>query len=199
MADPYVGQIIIFAGDYAPEGWAFCNGQTLPIMQNQALYAVIGNRYGGDGRTNFNLPDLRSRVPVHFGQGTGLSPYTVGEQTGAEAAALTLGNMPTHTHTFNPAGATVSVQAGDAGGTTNTPAGNYLCNAGDPLTPGTVVGNTFAPSGSTGTLGTLAGTSVNFGPNSIGNAGGNLPFSTLPPLLALNFIIALVGIYPSRG
>ena len=199
MADPYLGQIIIFAGDFAPYGWALCNGQLMSVAQNQALFTLLGIVYGGDGKTTFGLPDLRGRVPVHVGQGTGLSTYNLGQSGGVESVGLTVADMPMHNHSFTSSGATVTVQGGDGAGTVSSAGGNYLCNSGDPsgTTPG-VTGNIYAPSGSAGNLAPLAGASVNFSAGAIGMAGGNTPHSNIQPFLALNFIIATQGIFPSR-
>src|SRR5271170_5869901 len=100
MSTPYLSEIRIFSFDYAPEGWAMCNGQTLPISQNTALFALLGTTYGGNGTTTFALPNLQSRVAVHQGQGSGLSPYVIGETTGAESVTLLASQMPSHTHSI---------------------------------------------------------------------------------------------------
>lgn len=96
--EPFIGQIMLFAGNFAPRGWALCNGQLLPIAQNTALFSILGTTYGGNGQTTFALPDLRGRAPIHWGQGPGLNPYTLGEQGGAESVTLTTANLPPHTH-----------------------------------------------------------------------------------------------------
>ena len=101
MASPFIGQITLFAGNFAPRGWAFCNGQLLSIAQNTALFSILGTTYGGNGQTTFALPDLRGRVPVHAGQGPGLSNYDLGQQGGAESVTLTTAQMPAHTHPAN--------------------------------------------------------------------------------------------------
>src|SRR5215213_5859350 len=101
MADPYIGEIRMFAGNFAPRGWALCNGQLLSISQNTALFSLLGTMYGGNGQTTFALPDLRGRVPLHFGQGPGLSNYVEGEVGGTETVTLTTGEMPSHNHGAN--------------------------------------------------------------------------------------------------
>src|SRR5579863_2782247 len=101
MSEPFLGEIKMFGGNFAPYGWALCNGQTMSIAQNSALFALLGTSYGGDGITTFGLPDLRSRVPVHAGTGVGLSTYILGEKTGVENVALTYNNMPAHNHLIN--------------------------------------------------------------------------------------------------
>jgi microcystin-dependent protein len=98
VSQPFLGEIILFGGNFAPRGWAFCNGQLLAISQNTALFSILGTTYGGDGQTNFALPDLRSRVPTHFGQGPGLSPYVLGQTGGTENVTLNVNQMPAHTH-----------------------------------------------------------------------------------------------------
>ncbi len=199
MADPYIGQIIIFAGSYAPPGWMFCNGQQLQIQTNPALYAVVGNAFGGDGMTTFKLPDLQGRVPMHFGTGTGLKPYNFAQQSGAEQITLAPEQMPAHNHTFSSVGATGTLQVGDGYGTAATPVGNYLCNSGDPQMAQGVVGYNFSPAAQAGNLSAIAGLTVNIGPGAISQTGGNQAHPNLQPSLALNFIIATVGIFPTRN
>src|SRR5436305_2548610 len=101
MADAYIGEIRMFAGNFAPRGWATCDGQILPIAQNTALFSLLGTQYGGNGQTTFALPDLRGRVPIHYGQGPGLSPYDIGEAAGTETITLTQNEIPAHSHTLN--------------------------------------------------------------------------------------------------
>src|SRR3954470_22596670 len=113
--DPFIGQIILFAGNFAPKGWAFCSGQLLSIAQNSALFSLLGTTYGGNGQTTFALPDLRSRVPIHAGQGPGLTNYVQGEQTGVENVTLTTPQLPAHTHAVNGV-ASGGNQASPAGG-----------------------------------------------------------------------------------
>jgi microcystin-dependent protein len=163
----------MFAGNFAPSGWAFCNGQELAISENTVLFNLIGTTYGGNGTTTFNLPDLRSRVPIHQGQGSGLSPYVIGETYGEEQVTLTAAQLPSHSHAF------VSV----ASATLNSPAGNV-------------------PSGSpSGPLMYTSGTSNNVTLNSSASlaAGGNQPHANLMPYLCTSFIISLFGIYPSQA
>ncbi|MGC4087610.1 MAG: tail fiber protein [Polyangiaceae bacterium] len=119
--EPFIGMIIVFAGNFAPRGWALCNGQLLPIAQNTALFSILGTTYGGDGRTTFALPDLRGRVPVHPGQGPGLSNYSLGQVSGTETVTLTTQNLPAHTHTFAPSCATTIPNA-------ESPANNVPAN-----------------------------------------------------------------------
>ena len=170
--EPYIGTIMLFAGNFAPSGWAQCDGQLLSIDQYTALFSLIGTTYGGDGQTTFALPDLRSRVPVHQGQGPGLSSYVVGEYGGAEAVTLTPGQMAAHSH---PA-------LGNSGaGTQNSPGGGVW--AGSSL-------NIYS-----------AGASANaaMSPTAITTSGGGQPHDNMLPYTVLNFCIALEGIYPSQS
>jgi microcystin-dependent protein len=172
MADAFIGEIRIFAGTFAPVGWAFCQGQLLAIAQNDALFSLIGTTYGGDGQTTFALPDLRGRFPVHQGQGPGLSNYTIGEITGTETVTLTVPQLPNHTHTAN---------AG-SGGNNLSPAGNvWATDAG---------GNTAAYSDTS---------NASMAATAIGVAGGSQPHDNIQPFLGVNFIIALEGIFPPRN
>ena len=169
--DPYIGQITLFGGTFAPLGWAFCDGQLLPISQYDALFSLIGTIYGGDGQTNFALPDLRSRVPIHQGQGAGLSNRVIGQTGGQEQVTLTIGQIPSHTH--QPAASAV-------GGTANQPGGNVWA--------ATTGARQFAA---------VANASMNAA--AIGSAGQNQAHENRPPYQAVNYIIAVEGIYPSRS
>ncbi|PTS92322.1 phage tail protein [Pedobacter sp. HMWF019] len=183
--DPILGTIIIFAGNFAPRGWMLCWGQLLPISQNQALFSILGTFYGGDGVTTFALPDLRGRVPVGQGQGPGLSNYVLGEKTGTENMTLTINQMPIHTHVATTA-MKVSSQQGDQ----VTPVAASSISAvkdinGDPAkgfsSQSPDVGLTNAVT------------------NTNGMTGGSMPFSLLQPILGVNYIIAMQGLYPSRN
>ena len=164
MSQPFLSEIRIVSFNFAPRGWALCNGQLLPINQNQALFSLLGTTYGGDGRVNFALPDLRSRIPIHFGN------HILGERSGEESHTLIASEMPSHTHTFSASNATPNQ---------GTPAGNMWAS------------NTGAYSN--------ASPDSSMNPASISNIGGNQPHTNLQPYLVLNFIIALVGIFPSRN
>ncbi|WNG57681.1 phage tail protein [Archangium gephyra] len=177
MSEPFVGEIRMFAGNFAPRGWAFCQGQILPIAQNQALFSILGTTYGGNGQTTFALPDLRGRYPMQPGQGPGLSPRTLGEQGGSETVTLIANQMPAHTHALTAHGA-----AGDS----ISPQGGF--NAGLTLSGTGQPESLYASS---------ADTTMN--PAAIGIAGGSQPHNNMSPFLCLNFIIALEGIYPSRN
>ena len=138
MASPYLAQISIFAGNFAPRGWAFCNGQILSIAQNSALFSLLGTTYGGNGQTTFALPDLRGRVPIHAGQGPGLSPYNLGQVSGAETTTLLATNLPAHNH---------GISASSGAQTTNRPNNGYLA-AGNRYA--TSPNATMAPTATTG-------------------------------------------------
>lgn len=179
--DPFVGEIKMLGFAWAPVGWGLCNGAQLSIAQNQALFSLLGVVYGGNGQTTFSLPDLRGRMPRGQGQGAGMGNVDIGELAGAENRTLTINEMPQHTHA---AGAMTTPDAANE----DTPAtGDYLAsgkvNLNDP------VRNYYR--------GTPSGT-VELGNGQTGISGGNQPFNVMNPYLALNFSIALQGIYPSR-
>jgi microcystin-dependent protein len=175
MSEPFVGEIKMFAGNFAPRGFAFCDGQLLAVSQNDALFSLFGTIYGGDGKTTFGLPDLRGRIPLHQGQGPGLSNRKLGSKGGAEKETLTLNQMPGHMHT---------AQASDNVATATTLSGNVLARI------NVVDEDRFyvEPGGIQNPL--IRGT--------VANAGGSQSHSNLMPTLCIHFIVALVGIYPSR-
>ncbi|MEO8362249.1 MAG: tail fiber protein [Vicinamibacteria bacterium] len=171
MSQPYLGEIRMFGGNFAPRGWSFCDGSLQSIAQNSALFALLGTTYGGDGSTTFGLPDLRGRVPVHMGQGPGLSPRTIGESAGTETVALTTTQLPSHAHV--PRGqSTIGTQASPAGAVWAV-AGQLRYSAGAP--------------------------NVTLDPGSGGASGGAQPHENMVPFLAVSFIIALEGVFPSRN
>jgi microcystin-dependent protein len=172
MSEPYLGEIRMVGFNFAPQGWALCNGQLLAISQNTALFSLLGTYYGGDGITNFALPNLQSRVAIHQGQGAGLSPYVIGQQGGTENVTLNSQQMPSHNHLVN----TVAAQ-----GSQTRPVNNLLA---------ATASNTYAPAPSDGST---------LNPVAVGNAGGNQPHPNVQPYLCVNFIIALQGIYPPRN
>ncbi len=172
--NPYLAEIRIFAGNFAPRGWALCNGQILPITQNTALFSLIGTFYGGNGTSTFALPNLQSRAPVHQGQGAGLSPYVLGEAIGQENVSLISSQMPLHNHAVN---------ASSGAGTLVAASGAFW--AADGASRG---GKVYASTGG-----------ATMGAGAIGQTGGGLPHNNIQPYLALNFIIALSGIYPTRS
>lgn len=175
--EAFIATILLFAGNFAPRGWLFCQGQLLPINQNQALFSLLGTTYGGDGVTTFALPDLRSRVPVGAGQGPGLTNRALGEKGGTETVALSAEQLPAHTH---------QLLASTAPADLNDPTNAALAQTVDPsYTPGPPVYAKDAP-----TVPMMAG--------SVGAAGGSQSHPNMPPYLGLNYIICLEGIYPSR-
>lgn len=177
MSNPYLSEIRILAFNYAPKGWALCNGQTLAISQNQALFSLLGTNYGGNGVSTFQLPNLQGRLPVHFGTGPGLSTYNLGQATGTETVTILSNTMPSHTHTLNVTAA--SATTGTIG-TGVLPAKPTVANAELYATPA-------APSG-----GTLY-------PAAVTTSNGGAPHENRMPSLALIFAIALQGIFPSRN
>jgi microcystin-dependent protein len=174
MADPFVAEVRIFAGNFAPTGWALCNGQLLPISQNTALFSLLGTTYGGDGKSTFALPDLQDRVPMHPGQGPGLSDRLLGEQGGVETVTLLESEIPAHTHQAF-ARSPVPANQDDPDATT--------------VLSQVVGANVYAP----------AGGGRPMAPQALGLAGGDLPHNNLQPYLVLTFIIALQGIFPQRS
>ena len=166
---PFLGSITMFGGNFAPLGWAFCNGQILPINQNAALFDLLGTTYGGDGQFTFALPDLQGRLPVHIGNG-----FVQGQSGGTETVNLTVAQIPSHSH---------GVGAVASPASTNLPAGNVAYSQTSPGTP------QYAP---TGPL-------VQASPNAVGSSPGNQAHNNMMPFLAVNFIIALEGIFPSQG
>ncbi|MBT8216356.1 MAG: tail fiber protein [Acidimicrobiia bacterium] len=173
MSEPFVGEIRMFAGNFAPRGWAFCDGQLLAVSQNDALFSLLGTIYGGDGRTTFGLPDLRGRVPIHAGTGPGLSPRRLGAKAGEESVTLTINQMPSHTH---------QLRASNAQASSTDPTGRSTGKA-DKFTYGPAA--SFPPP-------------VDMNSAAITNTGGGQRHTNLMPALCVNFIIALFGIYPSR-
>jgi microcystin-dependent protein len=172
MSEPFLGMIMIVPYNFAPRGWAFCNGQILPIAQNTALFSLLGTTFGGNGQTTFALPDLRGRVPNSSGQGPGLSSYDLGQVGGTENQTLTINQMPTHNHTVNCNTEDSNTTSPGNAVPGNTPTSMYNSAA----TPGA----------------TMLGSMINL-------TGGSQPFPLLQPYLTLNFCIALEGIFPSRN
>lgn len=177
MADPFVAEIRMFAGNFAPTGWALCDGQLLPISQNTALFSLLGTWYGGDGRSTFALPDLRGRSPLGWGDGAGLTSYSPGEQVGADSVALLPSEMPQHSHTVTGVGPAVL-------GTTGNPSAAAWATS--------RVGRTTEQLYST-SAGTVA-----MSPGALSSAGSGVPHDNLPPYSTLTFIIALQGVFPQR-
>src|SRR5262249_26488591 len=181
MSEPFLGELKIISWNFPPKGWAFCNGQTLPINQNQALFSILGTTYGGDGRQTFALPNLQGRVPFHVGNG-----IVLGEMGGETAHTLNISELAAHTHSL--AGANVQADTASANG--NTPSGSVVPAQGvAATTSGNVAANIWgsgAPSGAMNPAGLTA-------------VGGNQPHDNMSPYLVLNVIIALQGIFPSQN
>lgn len=170
MAEPFLSEIRIFGFNYAPRGWALCNGQLLPINQNQALFALLGTTYGGNGQTTFALPNLQGRTPIHVGSG-----HTLGEAAGEQAHTLSLSELPTHLHGFS---SNTAVVGGSANATQSAPTNNYWANSGKSV------------------YSTSPGNAV-MSPQAVSNVGGSQAHLNMQPYLVLNFCIALQGIFPS--
>ncbi len=167
--EPFIGTVLMFAGNFAPRGWALCNGQLLAISSHSALFSILGTTYGGDGVSTFGLPELRGRAAIHEGTGPGLTPRTLGQRSGAETVTLTTNQIPSHTH---------SLSASNTNADTRDPTDHSLAQA-----------LTYANSRPNDPLNA----------SSIGNTGGGQGHDNMQPYLALNFIIALEGLYPSRS
>jgi len=176
--DGYIGEIRLFAGNFEPVNWSFCDGRTLQINANAALYSILGTTYGGNGTTTFCLPDLRSRIPIQPGTGTGLSTYTLGQTGGTETNTLTTAQLPAHTHTI-----TVTQQVKADEGNSDDPTGRYPATAGK---------NSFtnAPAATSAALTATASVSGNPTPTAVNNR---------QPYLGMNYIICVIGVYPSRN
>lgn len=173
MSEPFIGEIRMVGFNFAPTGWALCNGQLMSIAQNQALFALLGTTYGGDGVQTFGLPDLRGRAPLHFGQGPGLTPRTQGEKSGSEVVTLLQNQMPAHNHLLNAAG---------TAGNVSSPQNALPAASDDGSTPYSTANPT-----------------ITMNPLATGITGGSQPHENMPPYLVVNFVIALNGIFPSRN
>jgi microcystin-dependent protein len=173
MGEPYVGEIRMFGGSFAPAGWAMCQGQLMPISENDTLFNLIGTTYGGDGQETFGLPDLQGRAPVHMGQGPGISQnYVIGEKAGVESVTLTTNQIPIHTHSF-----VASSDAGQSAQPQNAlfallPTGNLYTQPQQPA--------------------------VNLNSNMLSAAGGSQPHENIQPYLCITFIISLFGVFPTQ-
>jgi microcystin-dependent protein len=176
MSDQFLGEIRIFAGNFAPTGWALCNGQLLPINQNTALFSLLGTTYGGDGKSNFALPNLQGSAPMQPGQGPGLSIHNLGESGGSPTIALIQSQMPAHSHTAG---------CDSGAGSQPSPANGVFAASGAGRTPPPYYSN--------------ATPTAQMSPNALSITGGNLPHNNMSPFLGLTFIIALQGIYPARS
>ena len=172
MSNPYIGEIRMFGGNFAPAGWMFCQGQTLPISENDALFTLIGTTYGGDGQETFNLPDLQGRLPMHAGQGPGISQnYQLGETGGVEEVTLTTQTIPIHTHPMLASADPASAKGGSGNILGRTPAEAYASE----FTPEVLSAQSMTP------------------------VGGSQPHTNFQPYLCVSFIISLFGIFPSQN
>jgi microcystin-dependent protein len=171
MSEPFIAEIKIFAGNFAPRGWAFCNGQLLPIAQNTALFSLIGTTYGGDGRTTTGLPNLQGRAPMHPGRGPGLTPRSLGQRAGVTQVTLSPNQLANHNHSLNAVSAATSASP----------------------SAGVRLGNATIYNGAVGTP------DVDMANEAVEPTGGGQPHENRQPLLGLNFLIALTGIYPPRS
>lgn len=167
--EPFIGMIIAFGGNFAPRGWAKCDGTLLSVSENQALFSILGTTYGGDGRTTFGLPDLRGRVPMHYGSGPGLTPRSLGEKDGSETVTLNVNNLPPHNH---------GIRASEEPNSTD-PNGRLIAQTGTPAF-GSDADATMAA-------------------NACANTGSGTPVKNMQPSQCINYIIALTGTYPSRN
>jgi microcystin-dependent protein len=195
----FVGTIMTFGFNFAPSQWQLCNGQTLGISQNQALFALIGTNFGGNGTTTFQLPNLQSRSPLGFGQGIGLSTYTLGQASGVEQVSLTINNLPQHTHiaTFTPSGSSGYKISNNTTGNLEVPTATNNVLSG---TPGGQAGAQIWGTAASNPSIPLGGGSSTGGGTVTNQATGNgLPAQIMNPYLALNFSIALFGLFPSRN
>jgi microcystin-dependent protein len=183
MSDQYIGEIRMVGFNFAPVDWALCQGQTLAISQYAALFALLGTTFGGNGTSTFQLPDLQGRVPLGFGNGAGLEPFVLGQKSGVASLSILTQNLPTHTHLISP-------PVSNSNGTQSSPVGAYPAVDVTTARGETPITYTNAATSSAGQ------TSAAF---QSGVAGGNIPITIQPPYLAINFIIALVGIFPTRS
>lgn len=171
MSSPFIGEIRMFGGSFAPQGWAFCDGQTMPISENDVLFTLIGTTYGGDGQQTFNLPDLRGRLPMHMGTGAGLTSRTIGENGGVETVTLTTQQIPIHNHTPLAVSGNGNQATPQNGVWAGAAASRYSSSA-----PNLAMNNTLG-----------------------GAAGGNQPHDNLMPYLVISFIISLFGVFPTQN
>lgn len=191
--EPFLGQIIMFGGNFAPRGWALCDGQTLSIAQNSALFSILGTIYGGDGRTNFKLPDLRGRSPMHEGTGPGLPTVSLGQSLGAASTTLDVNNLPSHNHTIvGDVNVDVQINCNGGQGTAAVPTGNF------PAADTSGFTNDYSTTAN-GTMNAGIATATSTNTLSTLNLGIATPFENRHPVQVVSFIIALLGTFPSRN
>ena len=184
MDDGYLGEIRLFAGNFAPRGWHYCDGALLPLADNEALFSLLGTDYGGDGRSTFGLPDFRGRIPVGVGTGTGLTERWLGQKGGAETSSLGLDNLPTHTH---------AVLATDTEGNVQNPTDAIMALSYGQMQQG---GSTYT--GQNLNFTKAPSTIVEMSSKTVGNEGGSTQHNNMQPFLGINYVICLQGQYPSR-
>jgi microcystin-dependent protein len=190
MSSPFLGEIKIFGFNFPPRNWAFCNGQLISIQQNTALFSLLGTFYGGNGVTTYALPNLQGRAPVGVGQGAGLSAYDLGQETGSGTATLLPAQMPSHTHAFDANNLKGTLRCRDERGNQRSPAGHVLARESSGVTA-PFAGGTLAAS--------MAPAAVALtGAPALMAAGGSQPHNNMQPYLALNYCIALSGVFPAR-
>lgn len=190
MSEPFIAEIVMFAGNFAPRGWAFCDGQLLAVSQNDALFSLLGTIYGGDGRTTFGLPDLRGRAPMHAGNGPGLSPRREGQRGGGATVTYTAQNLPAHNHPGTTTEVTLVPNAVTGGVTSDEPGGKHFGSSNAFAGNSSLFSNTANAS--------LAEEDLSLS-TTLGNTGAQQAADNMAPYLAIRFIIALTGIYPSRS
>jgi microcystin-dependent protein len=179
--DGFIGEIRLFAPNFAPKNWAYCAGQLLAINQNQALFSILGTTYGGNGISTFALPDLRGKAPIGVGQGPGLTDYSLGQITGTTTNTLTGNNLPSHNHTVT---GTLSMRTTAVLADSETPGGTYFANDGSTKFDAQNDGTTMKPA------------NVNL---TAGNPGSSVPVNNMMPYIAINYIVCLYGVFPSRN
>jgi microcystin-dependent protein len=177
MSDQFLGEVRVFGCNFPPKGWAFCNGQILPISQNTALFSLLGTFYGGDGKSTFGLPNMQGNIPISQGQGAGLSPYFIGQSGGEQTVTLLMTEMPQHNHNL-------MTDPDDAPPNSGVPTNNALCTGNSPATA--IYTTAVTPI-------------VQMNAQTIALVGNGLPHNNMMPFLGLNFCIALQGIYPPRS
>jgi microcystin-dependent protein len=205
----FLASIILFGGNFAPRGWTYCQGQVMPITDNTALFALLGNTYGGDGRSTFGIPDLRGRVPLGTGRGNGLTEFQLGRQVGKDNLVLLTQNMPTHNHPATFTGSTeapvgVDIQVSTEVATQQTPTANGFIATSAPIRAGNAETENFRTSadglGTSVALGgvSVTGGGITGGTVTVENTGGDTPISLIQPSLAMNYILCVDGVFPSR-
>ena len=205
--EDYIGIIKLFAGNFAPRSWAYCDGQLLSISQNTALFSILGTTYGGDGRTTFGLPDLRGRVPMGIRTGNGLTPRTLGQQVGQQSTALITNNLPAHNHAATvsditaTAEATVTIPASSDAGSTSEPGGSAVLAVAENATNSQAVNiyNTEVADSNLKPFTAPVAITATGGNVTVGLTGNSVPFNNMQPTLGLNYIICMQGLFPPRS